>query len=71
MGLVLILSEKNEAGRGNWLMVIMTHKKTKIKATASPKMNKIRLNDLTSCKVFLCNILEFYSNFHFLDNHKV
>lgn len=45
MGLLLILSEMNEAGGGTWFMVIMSHEKAKIKATASPKMNKIRLKE--------------------------
>ena len=44
MGLLLTLSEPNEAGRSSWLVVMATHEKAKIKATDNPKMNKIRFN---------------------------
>lgn len=50
MGLLLILSELNEAGRGSCLVDIVSHEKAKVKATASPKMNKIRLNDSLAAK---------------------
>ena len=45
MSLLLILSEINNADRGNWLVIMVSHEKAKTKATACPKGNKIRPND--------------------------
>lgn len=57
-GLLLIFSEMNEADGGTWLMVIMSHENAKIKATASPKMNKIRFKEGLAAK---CSLVISYT----------